>query len=269
MRKMKSGFAVAAAILAIVNVLFTIFSTASLLFTYSQYGISITAGVLAPNVISIVIFILLAVCCFRRKLGIFPGIVLGLIGLYALYGTVSNAILLASGLSVSPISTVLYLITNLLRAVCSVLLLVSCFTKGEKKFSFVPIGFVVEAVLGAAASAVSLLSTSGGFSNAGGAVLITLIFTVIFSIIGQLMYIFVALAINGSRADHVPPYGMYPQPQYQAPQYQVPQYQAPQYQQPQYQAPQYQVPQYQAPQYQAPQYQAPQPPVPQEQPQEQ
>ena len=254
MRRMKSGFAIAAAILAIVTVLSVIITTASTLLTYSLHGIAMTAGILAPNVISFVIFILLAVCCFRRKLGIFPGIALGLIGLYALYGAVNNVILLARGVSVSPASTALYLAGNLLRAVCSVLLAVTCFTKGEKKFGFASIGFVVEAVLVTAAAAVSLLSTSGGFSNAGGAVLITLIITVIFSIIGQLMYIFVALAINGSRADHVPPYGMWPDPRYQAPQYQQPQYQAPQYQ---------------APQYPIPQYQPAQAPAPQEQPQEQ
>ena len=252
MRKMKSGFAIAAAILAVIAALFGIFSVITTFIpdSYSSLPMSVKLSLLVPNIISIVFSILLAVCCFRRKVDVLPGVAMGLFALNALYAVGTNAVSLFNG--ITPIYIVLlYLVTALLNTALFVLMAVSCFTKGKKTFGFAPIGFLVAAILGAVAVAVNSIH----FSGMNGAILVSVIFSAVFTVIGDLQYVFAALAINGAKEDTAAP-----QQQYQ--QYQ--QYQAPQYQQPQYQAPQYQAPQYQQPQYQVPVYQPAQAPQPQE-----
>ncbi len=261
MRKMKSGFAIAAAILAVFTALLGVFSVITLFIPIPFYGglsslpMSVKLSLLVPNIISIVFSILLAVCCFRRKVDVLPGVAMGLFALNALYAVGSNAVSLFSG--TTPIYIVLlYLVTALLNTALFALMAVSCFTKGKKKFGFAPIGFLVAAILGAVAIAANNLSISG----MNGAILISTIFSAVFTVIGDLQYVFAALAINGAKEDTAAPQQQYQQYQ----QYQAPQYQAPQYQAPQYQAPQYQAPQYQQPQYQVPVYQPAQAPQPQE-----
>ena len=94
MRKMKKGLAIAAGILAIFAVLGAIISLISNISLYSRPGVTMPMGekirIYSLAVVNIVLPLLLAVCCFRRKLGTFPGVVMGLFGLRALYGAVTN-----------------------------------------------------------------------------------------------------------------------------------------------------------------------------------
>ena len=82
MRKMKKGLAIAAGILAIFAVLGAVGSLISNISLYSRAGVMLPVAekirIYALGVVNIVLPVLLAVCCFRRKLGIFPGIVMGL-----------------------------------------------------------------------------------------------------------------------------------------------------------------------------------------------
>ena len=307
MRKMKKGLAIAAGILAVFTVLGAIFSLISNITMYSRAGVMLPVTekirIYGMGVVNIVLPVLLAVCCFRRKLGIFPGVVMGLHGLRALYGAVTNLLsgftMIKVGYAYKAVGSFCGSAANLLRIALFVLLFLLCISKKDKKNGLAVFGFIPVALLAAVATFFSGLPFAPSFSDAVSNVMtmagaIANAVGSIISIIGEVVFLLAAAAINGAKENETDPYAQqmaqfqaaqyqqaqaqyqvpqyqpqYQQPQYQqapqqpvyqAPQYQQPQYQAPQYQAPQYQAPQYQQPQYQAPQYQAPQYQAPQAP---------
>ena len=263
MLKMKRNFANTASILSIISILITLLGIGVMLFAQLRYSVLSSGSMIAnllPSVVQLVAIILLCVCCFRRDLGVLPGVTMGLFSLYYLYTVVRDIIILIGGTSPTPLLTALYAICYLAEAVLYALLLLTCVTGGQKKFSFVPKCFIATTVLGGILLAIGNVPAGEGLDDAIPYLLIGL-FSAAFASIPDLAIIFTARAINGAMADHVPApyYGAYPDRNadfYR----QAPQYQAPQYQQPQYQAPQYQAPQYQAPQYQAPQYQPPAPP---------
>ena len=280
MRKMKKGLAIAAGILAIFAVLGAIISLISNITMYSRHGVMLPVTekirIYGMGVVNIVLPVLLAVCCFRRKLGIFPGVVMGLHGLRALYGAVTNMLtcftMFKVGYAYKAVGSFCGGAASLLRIALFVLLFLLCISKKEKKNGFAVFGFIPVALLAAAAAFFNTLPYAGSFSDAVSDVMMmgTAIGGAVGTLIGEVLFLLAAAAINGAKENEADPYAQQmaqfqaaqyqqAQAQYQAPQYQ-PQYQQPQYQQPQYQAPQYQQPQYQAPQYQAPQYEAPQAP---------
>ena len=294
MRKMKKGLAIAAGILAIFAVLGAIISLISNISMYSRPGVTMPMGekirIYSLGVVDIVLPLLLAVCCFRRKLGIFPGVVMGLHGLRALYLAVTRLlngfVMIRVNYAYKAIGSFCGFAGNLLLAGLFVLLFLLCISKKEKKNGLAVIGFIPVALLLGVVAFFTGLPFVHSFSAAVSDIMMmaTAIGGAVGAIIGEVGHILAAAAINGAKENEADPYAQqmaqfqaaqyqqaqaqyqvpqYQQPQYQAPQYQAPQYQQPQYQQPQYQAPQYQAPQYQAPQYQAPQYQAPQYQAPQ------
>ena len=293
MRKMKKGLAIAAGILAVFTVLGAIFSLISNITMYSRAGVMLPVTekirIYGMGVVNIVLPVLLAVCCFRRKLGIFPGVVMGLHGLRALYGAVTNLLsgftMIKVGYAYKAVGSFCGSAANLLRIALFVLLFLLCISKKDKKNGLAVFGFIPVALLAAVATFFSGLPFAPSFSDAVSNVMTMAgaIATAVIAIIGGVGHILAAAAINGAKENEADPYAQQmaqfqaaqyqqAQAQYQMPQYQQP-YQAPQYQQPQYQ-PQYQQapqqPVYQAPQYQAPQqptYQAPQYQQPQYQPQ--
>ena len=316
MRKMKKGLAIAAGIVEIFAALGAVVALISNIAMFSRAGYMMPAGeqirIYGMGVVNIVLPVLLAVCCFRRKLGIFPGVVMGLHGLQALYGAVTNLLsgftMIKVGYAYKAVGSFCGGAANLLRVGLFVLLFLLCISKKEKKNGLAVFGFIPVALLAAVATFFSGLPFAPSFSDAMSNVMtmagaIANAVGSIISIIGEVVFLLAAAAINGAKENETDPYAQqmaqfqaaqyqqaqaqyqvpqyqpqYQQPQYQqapqqpvyqAPQYQQPQYQAPQYQAPQYQAPQYQAPQYQQPQYQAPQYQAPQYEAPQAPSQEQ
>ena len=81
MRKMKKGLAIAAGIVEIFAALGAVVALISNIAMFSRAGYMMPAGeqirIYGMGVVNIVLPVLLAVCCFRRKLGIFPGVVMG------------------------------------------------------------------------------------------------------------------------------------------------------------------------------------------------
>ena len=232
MLKMKRNFATTAGALAILISLVLVLGIVATILTqyiYSRPPISTVIASLLPIVYFGLCFLLMTVCCFRRKLGIFSGIVMGLVALYYLWSLVQNIIGLIGGTTTSPLLTSFYALCHLISAGLFVLLLLTCVTDGRKKFSFVPAGTVAVTVLNAVLVVVDLLPQGADFSALSGADLFLFIFVTVFSSIPHLISLFMALAINGAQPDRDPMDQTPLYLQYQAPQYQVPQYQVPQY----------------------------------------
>ena len=229
MRKMKKGLAIAAGILAVFAALGAVGALISNIAMFSRTGYMMPAGeqirVYVTSAVNIVLPVLLAVCCFRRKLGIFPGVVMGLFGLQALYGAVTNILtcfaMFKVGYAYKAVGSLFNGAANLLRIALFVLLFLLCISKKEKKNGLAVFGFIPVALLAAVATFFSGLPFVSSFSDAVSnvAAMTAAITSAVITIIGEVVYILAAAAINGAKENEADPYAQQ-MAQFQAAQYQ-------------------------------------------------
>ena len=141
MSEMKHDFAVSVCYTTIFSVLICITHLAVTYFSPHE-----TAD-LVSGAYRLLCCLLLWLSCHRRKLDIFSGFVMGLLSLHGVYKLAADISILTRGVGFSPLLTVLSAICHFSEAILFMLLLLTCVTRGRKKFYFVPKFLAVVVIL--------------------------------------------------------------------------------------------------------------------------